>query len=1077
MGLSIDIRKHFPGGKDHDQTTHGNWSDGSTAPSSPPSSPPSATVHTLDSLRALGDEWRAAQQQALSDIDNQAAWRNYHDQREVYNESIEDAISMGQITPAEAYEELGYSTAQGTRLEDWKPLPETLYHVTNAATSVRRHGLLDRKAVHAMEGVTGLGGGTSSMISFTDDPEIAAGIHTGMLEAHDFLNGKITVTDIIEQSKTGGDGAYKPFYDSWLGKYDPEAVENLIEGRSIKQIITAGTMEKATTRILEEYPDATDIKPVGTPFGVNKDNWMQFSYVSPTKRFDDHFDAYRTFAMYRESQGGPLDPLFWSPDTKGFAAVPRDEIQSLTFRTKPGTMGVQMSSLAEWRVGTGDAVELVDDLAKHYPGGKDHDQKNHGRRGRGLGISPGDLTNVGEITDDTMIRVKPSSLSIDPKGGEFIQRRPQPAVAPIMKGPLHFTSTPYMMQVGDTLNDKQLAFVEYGKAHPIEAMRRLGEHFDKLGDLADTNIDRNREFLNEAQATEVVMSKIAEVSAVDAYIERGRSILAEIKESSVGDSGIHTYPRVDGSGFVNPIPKSPAEASWGEFVEWASSEHPEHAEALEALTERVEAWKESRGGEQDMMNFRRSVIDASSERGVGDHVERYDIPVGLISVEGTGDRDGLRGVMDSHIKSDRIVRDLSSVGDPPVYNKKTDGYAPLSEFKFFVDGGTVNVGAVVLNEDQVDALVMKGWEVKDAPTGSMYSNPRRIYVARGPDFAQRYGPYGPDAGLPEGTYFTEIRSVQSIELHLARGKSIYELGPLSPRFVTDTKGELDTLATRFRRAKLLGEDIGPLRMKGTISISPRQYTDLLYDEAQRVHTSTKSTLSKIERDYNEIRGTMLQSRSQEQVVIEVLSKHRSMGGQLDLINKRTTDAVRTVNLAAAAYPTDWIERSNKSGQVYVAGKRGARAQYDDVKFDKRTFSFRSEILVDPSHPMADDALHEMGHRFEHVIPELRAAEQAFFRRRTKGDKKVPVPFTRNEKAYPDKFPVLYMGKEYGSPLIRNQQSHKRYTSTEAYELFTTGYPIITGRGKLGMYGSQDLTVYPDSWDEHQAFILGVLATI
>ena len=396
IGDNKRFEKHTPGGVEHEQDLHGNWSDGERkdpkglgvpSPQIPGLSQPTAPEPTGPShpILAEGHKLKAAMSavranESLSDEEYKAQGRIASDAYFDWKNRVEDAISMGEITIEQAEDEGGF-------LDDghgkWEPLPPDLWHVTMAGSKVREEGLKDRKAVLAQDGVQGLGGGTDTMISFASDEKIGQDLLLGMKEARSVASGETTLKDLMNRAKAGDAGS-EPFYDDWVGNKDAVWLEELSRGQTREKLILGRTLEEATEKILARDPDATNI--VGVPDSKLGDDYFgSYIYTMGDKaRRQDTFNLYQTFAGMREIKGGPTDPYIWGADVDQLGSVPDEEIQLLRFKPKPGTMGKNLGHgqdiLAEWRTGTGDAVELVDDIAKHGT----HDQKTHGNWADGV---------------------------------------------------------------------------------------------------------------------------------------------------------------------------------------------------------------------------------------------------------------------------------------------------------------------------------------------------------------------------------------------------------------------------------------------------------------------------------------------------------------------------------------------------------------------------------------------------------------------------------------------------------------------------------------------------------------------
>lgn len=362
------LAKHFSGGVPHDQSTHGNWSKGPK--------PEYRSDDPQGSKRAQ-QEWQDAV---------------------TYN------VTMGEISPQDA-SALGWY--EGNSGDSWLPLPTDLYHVTTAGSDVRSGGLMTRSELE-MGRAKGLGGGSRDTISFTTDRSIAESIQTGILEARKVLRGEITLQDLIRQAQTG-EGASRPFFDELMQSFGgkpgeggiPQGLHNLIDKRQVEYLTLPMTLEKFLApnptghkwysdrpedvgagewQPLQSWADRLEEKGGG---GKKVDPALAISFwrpMSPGRYLDGVFSFYKYFASHRERAGGAYDPLFFGSDPEAIANLDPAEVQLLHYSpVEPGkTMGVQMSGMAEWRISTGHAVRLVDDLAKHFPGGKDHDQSQHG---------------------------------------------------------------------------------------------------------------------------------------------------------------------------------------------------------------------------------------------------------------------------------------------------------------------------------------------------------------------------------------------------------------------------------------------------------------------------------------------------------------------------------------------------------------------------------------------------------------------------------------------------------------------------------------------------------------------------
>lgn len=105
------------------------------------------------------------------------------------------------------------------------------------------------------------------------------------------------------------------------------------------------------------------------------------------------------------------------------------------------------------------------------------------------------------------------------------------------------------------------------------------------------------------------------------------------------------------------------------------------------------------------------------------------------------------------------------------------------------------------------------------------------------------------------------------------------------------------------------------------------------------------------------------------------------------------------------YPTDWVDTSVKHSNLTL--KKVDRGHYNDIKL---------ELYISGATPNQQfrTALHELGHRFEHVVDGITDVERVFYARRTKGDtlQWLGKGYKKNEMSRFDEFLNKYMGKEY-----------------------------------------------------------------
>lgn len=259
---------------------------------------------------------------SLTDTQKDTVFDTSRTERNTWTHNIRRALSLGTLTPDEAHE-LGYwgmghdqsGTGWGKHSLTWQPLPEQLYHVTVAGDQVVASGLKSREELNMNRGI-GLGGGESDTISFATDLETAKAIHDSMKEARKVATGEIGVIDLMEEARRDG------YLDKIIHGWDPKWTEG---------------------------------QPL--PVGVQR--------ILDSNNREDRFEFYKRFSTWREATTGQLDPLFFSSDVEALSRVDPSQIQLLEFRPKPGAQGYPLGGLREWRTASGEAVELVEVIAKH----------------------------------------------------------------------------------------------------------------------------------------------------------------------------------------------------------------------------------------------------------------------------------------------------------------------------------------------------------------------------------------------------------------------------------------------------------------------------------------------------------------------------------------------------------------------------------------------------------------------------------------------------------------------------------------------------------------------------------------
>jgi len=216
-------------------------------------------------------------------------------------------------------------------------------------------------------------------------------------------------------------------------------------------------------------------------------------------------------------------------------------------------------------------------------------------------------------------------------------------------------------------------------------------------------------------------------------------------------------------------------------------------------------------------------------------------------------------------------------------------------------------------------------------------------------------------------------------------------------------------------------------------------------------------------------------------VKEKLAEVRPMGKKGRTFAKGSSvDAKKAIDGLHDHIPTKWLELSDAAPNPLMA-KKSDRGYYNERKHKKVPgtgkwvkkpgggmdyISTQFEIVAEISlsqgfsaggfNGLQRCALHELGHRFEDVVPGIKQLEYEFYQRRTAGESLqwLGPGYKQSEKARFDKFQSPYMGKDYGNK------------PDSFYELLSMGIEGLY-TGKYDMFDDTDFT----------DFILGVMASI
>ena len=177
------------------------------------------------------------------------------------------------------------------------------------------------------------------------------------------------------------------------------------------------------------------------------------------------------------------------------------------------------------------------------------------------------------------------------------------------------------------------------------------------------------------------------------------------------------------------------------------------------------------------------------------------------------------------------------------------------------------------------------------------------------------------------------------------------------------------------------------------------------------------------RAYFDMRRRMASDNAEK--VKNLISQVRSVGASDvdDLLKKHLNNSrshvLQSVKKAYEHYPTEWVDASVAAGKVSL--KKVDRGFYNH-------WSSTIAISGTDEASQLQTAIHEIAHRFERVVDDMRELEKTFYERRTKGEalQWLGGRYSKSEKSRFDEFLDPYMGKDYGG---------------DAYEIISMGFEL------------------------------------
>ena len=171
----------------------------------------------------------------------------------------------------------------------------------------------------------------------------------------------------------------------------------------------------------------------------------------------------------------------------------------------------------------------------------------------------------------------------------------------------------------------------------------------------------------------------------------------------------------------------------------------------------------------------------------------------------------------------------------------------------------------------------------------------------------------------------------------------------------------------------------------------------LHDEYKRVDEAWKKAMDSFTPNADIVRSKLA----------EVRPVGASNADDLLKVHLKNTRSVVKDSVVKAYdyYPTDWVDTSVKHSKISL--KKTDRGYYSDGRLE---LSISGETF----NKQFRTAIHELGHRFEHVIDGITDVERIFYERRTKGEvlQWLGQGYKKHEVSRFDDFLDKYMGKEY-----------------------------------------------------------------
>lgn len=308
-------------------------------------------LEKIEEIEAQGktDEWYDARQR-LRKKENE------------WQQIILRQISEGKLEP-EVVKKDPHMRGSLVNWNNFKPLPQKLYHVTIATDKVMQEGLKTRNEL-GLEGGPGLGGGYSHAVSMTEDFKIAESIRRTIYEGIKVVRGQLTIEELLDMARKGID-AQRPYENKLISCFESSCgpYKYFAQGKHLSS--TEGLGEKVEDLIAKGYLIPDDI---GSWEGANG---IKFSHYYLRDLTEEELTRYRMsfyscFAIRRQEAGGPIYAWFGFHDDNAFLKLDPEQVSILEYRAKSNTLGEYFPAEAEYRIFSGNAVEFVGQIKNAF---------------------------------------------------------------------------------------------------------------------------------------------------------------------------------------------------------------------------------------------------------------------------------------------------------------------------------------------------------------------------------------------------------------------------------------------------------------------------------------------------------------------------------------------------------------------------------------------------------------------------------------------------------------------------------------------------------------------------------------